>query len=100
MAAVHSTEDLQTLCAQAARHFAVLSSPLRLHIISSLCHGEKNVGELLADVPTRHPNLSQHLATLYRAGFVRKRRQGSQIIYEIADERVVRVCQLMCSHSG
>ena len=57
-------------------------------------------GELLADVPSSQPNLLQHLATLYRAGFVRKRRQGSQIIYAIADERVVRVCQLMCSHSG
>lgn len=96
MAIERTAQSLQALLIDAASQFAVLSAPMRLHVISSLCHGEKNVGQLLADVPTTQPNLSQHLATLYSAGFVRKRRQGNQIYYAIADERIVRICQLMC----
>lgn len=87
---------LEALLVNAARNFAVLSAPMRLRILSSLCHGEKNVGQLLADVPTTQPNMSQHLATLYRAGFVAKRRKANQIYYAIADDRIVRICQLMC----
>ena len=96
MAIERTAQSLQALLIDTASQFAVLSAPMRLHVISSLCHGEKNVGQLLADVPTTQPNLSQHLATLYSAGFVRKRRQGNQIYYAIADERIVRICQLMC----
>ena len=96
MAIERTAQSLQALLIDAASQFAVLSAPMRLHVISSLCHGEKNVGQLLADVPTTQPNLSQHLATLYSAGFVRKRRQGNQIYYAIADDRIVRICQLMC----
>ena len=96
MAIERTAQSLQALLIDAASQFAVLSAPMRLHVISSLCHGEKNVGQLLADVPTTQPNLSQHLATLYSAGFVHKRRQGNQIYYAIADERIVRICQLMC----
>lgn len=96
MAIERTAQSLQALLIDAASQFAVLSAPMRLHVISSLCHGEKNVGQLLADVPTTQPNLSQHLATLHSAGFVRKRRQGNQIYYAIADERIVRICQLMC----
>ena len=80
----------------AARNFAVLSAPMRLRVLSQLCHGEKNVSELLAVIDTTQPNLSQHLATLYQAGFVGKRRQGNQIFYAVADEKIVRICRLMC----
>ncbi len=100
MAIERSAQSLQALLTEAANQFAVLSAPMRLHVISSLCHSEKNVGQLLADVPTTQPNLSQHLATLYSAGFVRKRRQGNQIYYAIADERIVRICQIMCGQDG
>ena len=98
MAATHTSESLDALLAKAARNFAVLSAPMRLRVLSSLCHGEKNVSELLADVPTTQPNMSQHLAILYKAGFVGKRRQGNQVYFTITDERIVRICQLMCQN--
>jgi ArsR family transcriptional regulator len=85
MATAHGPNSLEALLANAARNFAVLSAPIRLRVLSSLCHGEKNVGELLADVPTTQPNMSQHLTILHRAGFVTKRRYGNQIYYAIAD---------------
>lgn len=96
MTTLHTGQELADLLNSNARRFAVLSAPMRLHIISCLCHGEKNVSELLGEIPTTQPNLSQHLNTLYMAGFVSKRRQGSQIFYAIANERIVQICRLMC----
>lgn len=63
-----SGDDLDAVFDAAAKLFAVLSTPIRLRILNSLCHGEKNVSQLLAEIDTTQPNMSQHLATLYRAG--------------------------------
>ena len=72
----------------AAEVFRLMSAPMRLKIISALCNGEKNVGELLQEIHTTQPNMSQHLATLYQAGVLGKRREGVQIYYRITNERV------------
>lgn len=82
---------------QAAEVFRVMSAPMRLKIISSLCHGEKNVSELLAEIDTTQPNMSQHLNTLYQAGVLGKRRDGVQIHYRIINERVVTLCRAVCT---
>ncbi len=77
--------------------FAVLSTPIRLKIISAVCHGEKNVTELLAEIETTQPNMSQHLATLYRTGVLSKRRDGTQIYYRLQSERVATLCRAVCT---
>lgn len=82
---------------KAAELFAVLSTPIRLRIISELCRGEKSVSQLLDHVGVAQPNMSQHLNIMYRAGIVGKRRQGAQMIYRIADESVVGVCRAVCT---
>lgn len=81
---------------KAAEVFRVMSAPMRLRIISSLCNGEKNVGELLTEIDTTQPNMSQHLNTLYQAGVLGKRRDGVQIYYRIINDRVVTLCRAMC----
>jgi ArsR family transcriptional regulator len=81
----------------AAELFRVMSAPMRLKIISCLCHGEKNVGELLGEIDTTQPNMSQHLNTLYQAGVLGKRRNGVQIYYRIINQRAVSVCRAVCS---
>lgn len=81
----------------AAEVFRVMSAPMRLKIISALCNGEKNVGQLLAEIRTTQPNMSQHLNTLYQAGVVGKRREGVQIYYRIINERVVSLCRVVCT---
>ncbi len=80
-----------------AELFAVLSTPIRLKIISAVCHGEKNVTELLAEIGTTQPNMSQHLATLYRAGVLTKRRDGTQMYYRLQSERVSTLCRAVCA---
>lgn len=81
----------------AAEVFRVMSAPMRLKIISSLCNGEKNVSQLLEEIDTTQPNMSQHLNTLYQAGVIGKRREGVQIFYRIINDRVVTLCRAVCT---
>jgi ArsR family transcriptional regulator len=81
----------------AAELFAVLATPVRLKIISAVCQQEKNVTELLALIDTTQPNMSQHLATLYRSGVLSKRREGTQIYYRLQSERVAMLCRAVCT---
>ena len=80
----------------AAELFRLLSTPIRLKIISALCGHEKNVSQLLAEIDTTQPNMSQHLATLYRAGVLARRREATQIYYRIGSERVATLCRAVC----
>lgn len=81
----------------AAELFAMLATPVRLKIISAVCQQEKNVSELLALIDTTQPNMSQHLATLYRSGVLAKRREGTQIYYRLQSERVATLCRAVCT---
>ncbi len=84
---------------KAAEDFRVMSAPMRLRIISCLCGGEKNVGELLDQIDTTQPNMSQHLNTLYLAGVLDKRRDGVQIYYRIVNNNIVNICRAVCKQT-
>ena len=81
----------------AAEVFRIMSAPMRLKIISALCNGEKNVSELLEEINTTQPNMSQHLNTLYQAGVLGKLREGVQIYCRIINDRVVTLCRAVCT---
>jgi DNA-binding transcriptional ArsR family regulator len=81
----------------AAELFSLMSTPIRLKIISALCRGEKPVSELLAEIATTQPNMSQHLNQLYRAGILGRRREGQQIVYRVQNERAVALCRAVCT---
>jgi DNA-binding transcriptional ArsR family regulator len=89
--------DSEVVFSTAAELFGLLSTPIRLKIISSLCNGEKNVSQLLGDIDTTQPNMSQHLSTLYRAGVLGKRRDATQIYYRIESERAAMLCRAVCT---
>ena len=93
-AAIAETDEVFEMAAEV---FRVMSAPMRLKIISSLCNGEKNVSELLSEISTTQPNMSQHLGTLYQAGVLGKRRDGVQIYYRIINDRVVTLCRAVCT---
>lgn len=80
----------------AADLFRVMSTPMRLKIISCLCNGEQNVSSLLTKIATTQPNMSQHLNTLYKARVIDKRRNGVEIHYRIANELTVKLCKAVC----
>lgn len=80
-----------------AELFSLLSTPIRLKIIHALCQGEKNVSQLLTEIETTQPNMSQHLSTLYRAGVLGKRRDSTQIYYRLQSEQVATLCRVVCT---
>ena len=90
-----STED--RVFDSVAELFSVLSTPIRLKIISAVCQGEKNVSEMLAQINTTQPNMSQHLSMLYRSGVLAKRRDGTQVYYRLQSERVATLCRAVCA---
>lgn len=81
----------------AAGLFSLLSTPTRLRIVCELCKGERNVGELLECVGSSQSNISQHLGMLYRGGVLGRRRSGAQVFYSIASERLLLLCDAVCS---
>jgi ArsR family transcriptional regulator len=90
-------DESEQIFASAAELFGVLATPIRLRIISALCQGEKNVSQLLEEIDTTQPNMSQHLATLYRAGVLGKRRDSTQIYYRIVNEQAASICRTVCT---
>jgi DNA-binding transcriptional ArsR family regulator len=89
--------DSDAVFDSAAELFKLLAAPMRLKIISAVCNGERNVSELLAQIETTQPNMSQHLTTLYRAGVLGRRREGTQIFYRLQSERVAQLCRAVCT---
>jgi len=92
-----ASEESEEVFAAAAELFSVLSTPVRLKLISALCQSEKNVSQLLSEIDATQPNMSQHLATLYRAGILARRREGTQIFYRIQSERAAMLCRAVCT---
>ena len=81
----------------AAELFGILATPMRLRILSALCDGEKSVSQLLLEIDTTQPNLSQHLNLLYRSGVLAKRKEGTQVIYRVQSDKAVNLCRTVCS---
>ena len=65
------------------RVFHALADPSRRAIFESLTRGEAAVKDLTARFDISQPAVSQHLATLSKAGLVKGRRAGRQVFYRV-----------------
>jgi DNA-binding transcriptional ArsR family regulator len=72
-----------------------LADPKRLCVLESLAIGELSVSDLSLRVGCQVPNMSQHLAVLRHAGLVTSRRDGTTILYRLADQRVLDAYRLI-----
>lgn len=80
-----------------ARRFLALSDPTRLRIVDLLrTREEASVRELTEALDASQQNVSKHLATLHAEGFVSRRKQGTSVIYAIADPAVFDLCEQVC----
>lgn len=66
----------------------IYAQPQRLMILSCLLEGERMVSEIDTATGIGQPALSQQLAELRRKELVRTRRQGTQIFYALADDKI------------
>ncbi|MHB2169099.1 ArsR/SmtB family transcription factor [Alsobacter sp. R-9] len=88
-------DDLSAAADEASEFLKSLASPVRLRILCSIMAREASVGELAEALGVRQSVASQHLALLRKDGLVRTRREGQTIWYALADDRVVRVIEVL-----
>jgi rhodanese-related sulfurtransferase len=74
---------------QFARIGHAVSSPKRLELLDLLAQGEKTVEQLAEHSATPLKNTSAHLRALRQARLVETRRDGSYVLYRLADDGVV-----------
>lgn len=79
-----------------ADRFKALSDPTRIRILDRLRGAELSVSELTAELGGSQQNISRHLVTLHREGILARRKQGNRVIYRIADEGVLDLCEHVC----
>lgn len=71
-----------------AELFKTLGHPVRIRVLEVLGEGPAHVAHIAEAVGVGGSTLSQHLATLRRAGVIASQREGSQVIYRVVDPRV------------
>ncbi|MFM7181060.1 MAG: ArsR/SmtB family transcription factor [Verrucomicrobiales bacterium] len=79
-----------------ARVFRVFSEATRLQILQELKTGARNVTQLVETLGVSQANVSKQLRLLHDAGIIRRKRLGTQAIYEIVDPMTFALCGLVC----
>lgn len=94
----HQKKELSDAAlAMIAERFKLLAEPMRLKILHSLWDEELTVGEIVAATGAMQANVSKHLSILQLAGLVRRRKDGLNVYYAIADETVFALCEVVCN---
>ncbi|MEI4197869.1 ArsR/SmtB family transcription factor [Roseovarius sp. E0-M6] len=88
------TRMMKNAC-DASNFLKAISHEGRLMILCHLASGEKSVTELEELLSSRQAAVSQQLSRLRTEGLVRPRREGKTIYYSLADQRAVRVLEVV-----
>lgn len=72
-----------------------LGDPKRILILYALHEQPRHVTALANDLNIPQPTVSRHLRVLRERRLVQTERQGTAVIYEIADERMIEVLNTM-----
>ena len=72
-----------------------LASSKRIEILNALKDGEKTVSELVDILGVPKANVSQHLAVMRYKGILTSRREGINMYYRVANQKVIEACILM-----
>jgi ArsR family transcriptional regulator, virulence genes transcriptional regulator len=89
-------KQLAKQAGDAAQLLKMLANEKRLLILCFLAvRGEMTVGELVGVVKLSQSALSQHLAKLRADGLVEFRRTSQTLHYRVADERALRLLQVL-----
>ena len=68
-----------------AERLAAIAKPTRVALLAALSEGEAGVQELADEVGVPHQNVSHHLALLWRAGILDRRREANTTVYWVED---------------
>lgn len=83
---MRASRELQALKAE---FFRALAHPARIRLLEVLCaSGEQNVQALQQQVELDQPVVSQQLARLRAGGIVVSRKEGTTVVYALADPQI------------
>jgi DNA-binding transcriptional ArsR family regulator len=91
-------EDDLREATRAADFLKALSHEGRLLMLAHLCRRDHSVAELEQLTHSRQAAVSQQLARLRYERLVTARREGNQIVYALADERVRAAVAMLARH--
>jgi DNA-binding transcriptional ArsR family regulator len=91
-------DELGRVFETVSRYFSLLAEPMRIRILHSICDQERTVTEIVAETGSTQTNISRHLSTMYRAGVLTRRKDGSFIYYGVADQALTEICRTVCVH--
>jgi len=81
--------ELTARCCKAIAH------PYRLAILCLLGQGELSVGEILEQLGSTQPNISQHLHQLHNQRLLKSRKEANRVYYAIADQRLKQIIGML-----
>lgn len=90
----YSFYDLERDYREPAYVFRALNSPLRLKILSLLNERDHYVFELVDELKSSQPLISQHLRVLKQSDLIDCERVGRQMIYRLTEPRVLELMKI------
>jgi ArsR family transcriptional regulator len=72
-----------------------MGNPLRMEIVHLLRSGSLNVKDIASAVEQHQATVSRNLTVLRNAGIVLTHREGNNILYQVANPKLMEVCDLM-----
>ncbi len=95
----HLIADLERL-QRAAEILKTVAHPARLAIINFLEGGEQSVTQICKGLGASQPYVSQHLGIMKAKGILSSRRNGAQVLYQVANKNVIEVIHCVRKHGS
>jgi len=76
----------------------IASDFTRLKIMYAISEGERSVGEIVEAVGASQSLVSHQLKILRKANLVSVRREGTHVFYQLADEHVISLLNVVYDH--
>ena len=94
----HLNMPSEEAIARVSAAFKAISEPSRLKILFALRQGELCVYHIVEAVGGTQSAVSHQLRILRDNRIIKSRRDGQNIVYSLADEHVLAVLELSCTH--
>lgn len=75
--------------------YKALANPIRIEIIDILNDKEMTFGEIQEITGVMKSNLSQHLSLMVSSGILTQRKEGLNMYFKLATEKIAIACRMM-----
>jgi DNA-binding transcriptional ArsR family regulator len=72
-----------------------MASAIRIEIVHVLRDGPQRAGDIARIIGQPQTTVSRHLGVLRNGGVVTAQRRGQDVLYQIANPKIVHICDLM-----